>query len=80
MKVRTGLRRVVVACLVIIGVYLVFRAAVEPFSIDMSDPSDYEGDWGGPSLAGVLAVHMLPGVVSLVLLVMSWRRSRVGRS
>lgn len=38
--------------------YFVVRAAVEPFVIDFADPTTYENDWGGPSLAGVLLVHM----------------------
>ena len=67
---------------VLLGIYLVIRAAVEPFVIDMSDPAAYASDWGGPPLAGVLAVHMGPGVVSLILLVFAGRRrvrSRSGR-
>lgn len=60
--------------LVVIGVYLVLRAAVEPFLVDFGDPSDYAADWGGPSLIGVLAVHMVPGIISAVLLALWWRR------
>jgi hypothetical protein len=59
-----------------LGAYLVFRAVVEPFVIDLSDPRTYRDDWGGPSLAGVLAVHCLPGVVAAVLMVRSVRRRR----
>ncbi len=47
-----------------VGVFLIVRAIAEPFTIDMSDPATYSDDWGGPSLAGVLAVHMLPGVIA----------------
>jgi hypothetical protein len=43
--------------LTVAAAYLVGRAILEPFVIDMSDPSTYRHDWGGPSLAGVLAVH-----------------------
>ena len=50
---------------VILGVYLVGRAIVEPFVINASDPSTYHNDWGGPSLAGVLAVHCGPGLLAL---------------
>ena len=67
-------RRVLTAVLVVIGVYLVLRAVVEPFMVDFGDPSDYAEDWGGPSLIGVLAVHMVPGIISAVLLVWWWRR------
>lgn len=66
---------------VVLGIYLVFRAAIEPFVVDLGDPASYAADWGGPSLPGVLAVHMGPGVVSLILLVLAGRRirSRPGR-
>jgi hypothetical protein len=47
----------------IVGVYLVGRAIVEPFVINASDPSTYRNDWGGPSLAGVVAVHCGPGLI-----------------
>ena len=76
---RTFLIRAATGVAALFGVYLVGRAAVEPFVIDTTDPSAYAGDWGGPSLAGVLAVHMLPGAVSLVLLVLGFRRRRQGR-
>lgn len=67
---------VATALAVILGVYLVLRAAVEPFVIDMTDPSSYRTGWGGPTLAGVLTVHMLPGVVSLGLLI-GWLRGKM---
>jgi hypothetical protein len=59
----------------LLGLYLIVRAIVEPFVIDMHDPSTYHLDWGGPHLAGVLAVHCLPGLVSAVLII-RWLRSR----
>lgn len=59
----------------LLGLYLIVRAIVEPFVIDMHDPSTYHLDWGGPHLVGVLAVHCLPGVVSAVLII-RWLRSR----
>lgn len=52
----------------IIGVYLVARAVAEPFVIDMADPATYRHDWGGPHLAGVLAVHCGPGIVAAALM------------
>lgn len=62
-----------------IGVYLVLRAAVEPFIIDWSDPDSYGSAWGGPSLFGVLLVHCGPGLVALALMVRSIRRRRQRR-
>jgi hypothetical protein len=53
----------------IFGFYLIARAIAEPFVIDMSDPATYRQDWGGPHLAGVLAVHCGPGVVAAALMV-----------
>ncbi|MEU4695156.1 hypothetical protein [Actinoplanes sp. NPDC023714] len=58
----------------IIALYFVVRAVAEPFLIDMSDPSTYQADWGGPSLAGVLLVHCGPGVVAAILLGFAFRR------
>ncbi|GAA4678209.1 hypothetical protein GCM10023215_08900 [Pseudonocardia yuanmonensis] len=51
----------------------------EPFVIDLGDPAGYRDDWGGPSLAGVLAVHCGPGLVAAALLVAALRR-RVRRA
>ncbi|WP_033337852.1 hypothetical protein [Catenuloplanes japonicus] len=71
------MKKILIYVLVGFGIYLVMRAAVEPFVIDVGDPETYAHDWGGPSLAGVLAVHMGPGVVAAVLLtwaVVRWRR------
>ena len=52
----------------VLGVYLVVRAVAEPFVIDMSDPATYRNDWGGPHLAGVLAVHCGPGIAAAALM------------
>jgi hypothetical protein len=52
-----------------LGLFLIARAVVEPFTIDFGDPSTYVNDWGGPSLAGVLAVHMGPGLLALILMI-----------
>ncbi|MEV4497069.1 hypothetical protein AB0J84_15375 [Micromonospora arborensis] len=60
----------------IIALYFIVRAAIEPFVIDLSDPSTYQNDWGGPSLAGVLAVHCGPGVLAAVIVVVIVRRAR----
>jgi hypothetical protein len=52
----------------LIGLYLIGRAIAEPFVIDVTDPATYRDDWGGPSLAGVLAVHCGPGIVAAVVI------------
>jgi hypothetical protein len=48
-----------------VGLYLAGRAIAELFVIDWANPASYRDAWGGPSLAGVLAVHCLPGLVAL---------------
>ena len=53
---------------VILGLFLIVRAIVEPFAIDVTDPSTYRSDWGGPSLVGVLLVHCGPGVLAAVVI------------
>jgi hypothetical protein len=76
-----GVRRLLLILGFVFGAYLIVRAVVEPFAIDMSDPATYSKDWGGPSLAGVLAVHCGPGIVAAVLMIwwLRQRRTRVGR-
>jgi len=49
----------------VVGYLFVGRGIGELFMIDLRDPSSYRNDWGGPSLAGVLAVHSGPAVVVL---------------
>jgi len=64
----------------IAGLFLVARAIAEPFVIDITDPATYHLDWGGPHLAGVLAVHMGPGIIALALMIRTLtRRSRARR-
>jgi hypothetical protein len=53
-----------------LGLFFIVRAVAEPFVIDMSDPATYRNDWGGPSLIGVLLVHMGPGVIAAVAIAM----------
>lgn len=65
-----------IAIAYVVGAYLVVRAIVELVTIDHRDPASYENDWGGPSAAGVLAVHCLPGVLALVLMLWGARRFR----
>lgn len=68
------MKRFAVALGFVLGAYLLVRAIAEPFVIDMSNPSTYRDDWGGPSLTGVLAVHCLPGVIAGVIMALSLRR------
>jgi hypothetical protein len=62
------------------GAYLIIRAAMEPFVINMSDPATYRNDWGGPSLAGVLLVHCGPGVLAAILMIRAALRARSRRA
>ena len=73
------MRRVVLIVGLVFAGFLIVRALVELFTIHYSDPSSYQHDWGGPSLAGVLLVHCLPGLLAAVavLLVVRRRRRRV---
>jgi hypothetical protein len=73
-------KKILVGIGVVFGAYLIVRAIFEPFVIDMSDPSTYEADWGGPSLAGVLLVHCGPGVVSAIIFAILLRRRRASRA
>jgi len=50
----------------ILGVYLVARGIAEFFVIHYNNPASYRNDWGGPSLAGVFAVHSGPAVAILI--------------
>jgi hypothetical protein len=69
-------RRVLWVVGLVLGLYLIGRAIVEPFVIDFGDPATYRNDWGGPTLAGVLAVHCGPGLIAAVLLVTTIVRRR----
>ncbi|MGK5680462.1 hypothetical protein [Actinoplanes sp. URMC 104] len=62
--------------LFVIGLYLVVRAAIEPFVIDFGDAATYRNDWGGPHLAGVLAVHVGPGLPAAALMIRWFVRRR----
>ena len=59
------------------GAFFVARAVAEIAIIDYSDSTSYEHDWGGPSLAGVLAVHCLPGAIAAALMI--WGAVRLRR-
>ena len=49
----------------VLAVYLVGRGIAEFFTVNYNDPASYRLDWGGPSLAGVFAVHTGPAVLIL---------------
>jgi hypothetical protein len=74
------MRRMATVVGFVFGLYLVGRAIVEPFVIDMSDPSSYRHDWGGPSLLGVLAVHCAPGLIAAAAMTMVLIRRRRART
>jgi hypothetical protein len=50
----------------VVGAYLVGRAIAEFFVVNYNDPGSYSQSWGGPSMAGVFAVHSGPGLVVLL--------------
>ncbi len=63
----------------LLAAYLVVRGFVEFFVINYSRPESYRENWGGPSLAGVLAVHSGPGLAILIFAGMylyRWRRAQ----
>jgi hypothetical protein len=58
----------------VVGAYLVGRAVAEFFLVKYDDPGSYSQSWGGPSLAGVFAVHSGPGLAVLIAAtVFAWR-------
>jgi hypothetical protein len=71
-------KKIIQAIGAVVGLYLTGRAVAEFFVIHWSDPASYRNDWGGPSLAGALAVHCLPGLILPGYLV--WRRWQPGRA
>jgi hypothetical protein len=56
-------KRIALVAAMVVGLYLTGRAVAEIVLIHWGDPASYRNDWGGPSLAGVLAVHCLPGLI-----------------
>ncbi len=55
------------------------RRIGELFVIHYNDPSSHRKDWGGPSPAGVLAVHTGPAVAIIATAVVRLRRRRDSR-
>jgi hypothetical protein len=75
---RIAVRAVVIPAGGLVALYMVGRAIAEFININYSDPASYRNDWGGPSLAGVFAVHAGPGVaVVIAAIVWLYRRRRV---
>ena len=64
----------------VLAVYLVGRGVAELFLLHYGDPASYANDWGGPSLAGVLAVHSGPGLAIVAAGAWWWVRGRGARS
>lgn len=60
------------------AVYAVARGIAEFWVVDYSSPASYQHSWGGPSLAGVFAVHTGPGlaVVAAAAVWLLRRRAR----
>lgn len=64
----------------VFGAYLVGRGIAEFFLVNYDDPASYRLSWGGPSLAGVFAVHSGPGLAVLIAaVVFTWHKIRSGR-
>jgi hypothetical protein len=62
---------------VAVATYAVGRGVAEFFIVNYSSPASYQNSWGGPSLAGVFAVHSGPGFAVLIAAaVWLWRRRR----
>jgi hypothetical protein len=76
----SGMRKAAIAVGLAVGLFLIVRAAAEPFVIDMSDPATYRNDRGGPSLFGVLLVHCGPGLVAAAAIATALVRRRSSRS
>jgi hypothetical protein len=74
------MKRVLIGLGLLLGAYLIVRAIILPFVIDFSDPATYDKDWGGPHLAGVLAVHCGPGLLAAALIAWWWVRHRERRT
>jgi hypothetical protein len=75
---RTALRIVGLTVAGLVALYMVGRGIAEFWTVNYSDPASYGHSWGGPSLAGVFAVHSGPGFV--IVIAASWwlvrRRAR----
>ena len=50
----------------VLAAFLVGRGVAEFFIVHYGDPASYRNAWGGPTLAGVFAVHSGPAVAILL--------------
>ena len=78
---RTGLRFSALTVAGLVALYVVGRGIAEFWTVNYADPASYEHSWGGPSLAGVFAVHSGPGFV--IVIAAAWwlvRRARHRRN
>jgi hypothetical protein len=50
----------------LVAAYLTGRGIAEFWLVDYSSPASYRDAWGGPTLAGVFAVHSGPGLIILI--------------
>jgi hypothetical protein len=62
------------------ALFLVVRGIAEFWTVDYANPASYQRSWGGPSLAGVFAVHSGPCLVILsATAVWLYRRRKLRR-
>jgi hypothetical protein len=60
-----------------LGLYLVAGGIADFWIVDCSNPAGYRQAWGGPSLAGVFAVHSGLGFLIIIgISIWLWRRRR----
>jgi hypothetical protein len=65
----------------LVALYAVGLGIAEFWVVDYMNSASYRNDWGGPSLAGVFAVHSGPGLLVLIgVLVWLGRRRRARRA
>jgi hypothetical protein len=76
---RLDLRAICIPVGTVVALYAVGRGVAEFFVVNYSDPASYAKDWGGPSLAGVFAVHAGPGAAVLIAAGVWLYRRRAGR-
>lgn len=60
----------------LVAAFLVGRGIAEFWVVDYANPPSYQQSWGGPSLAGVFAVHTGPGLI-IVIMTAVWLYRRV---
>jgi hypothetical protein len=71
---RTCLRIAGLTVTSLVALYAVGRGMAEFWTVNYSDPASYAHSWGGPSLAGVFAVHSGPGFA--IVIAAAWRLVR----